>query len=316
MGDFNVMGEGAVEDMAAKTYDGPEEWQGQQKQNLDLMANGTGQLDFIYDMWASVMPKEDVGHTYPSSKRRYDYIMGNQLVAHEAGCIQQMKTRQLGPSDHIALFADVNAQANFCSPRTAWDNPPLDTKIEAQKGATADVTEIAHIGGMQWFHVTLDAPRTMSIAVDPPYDPKAATGVDVELYSPYDMSTPLPNYLSETTFLPALDMKAKKFVTPKDFYLRVYSPTCAEGDYTIAMHAHTCQSLEEACVLVGVAQVFASLFFAKCSVGRPTAHVPNRRNRRADSGAPQPIHFFATGLNPAKFELAFLTSRTPRNPRP
>lgn len=317
IGDLNIIGDGGLWDLnATQPLAGEGEWLDFAQLINDPIKNSL-QAKMV-DGWATFVPAEDKGISYPSSEHRYDYIIANEELAKEVGCIQHMTVHSMGPSDHLAVSADINALNKFCNPNIAWHNPPLDTHLNVLPGTIDDVTRIANPGAMQWFFLDLSKTSTVSIAVDPLFDPTTGQGVDFEVYSPNDFSTPIPWYLEETSMFPDLDMPgAKKYQTPNQFYIRVFSPNRSwTGNYTIGIHEHDCSSILEACVLSANNPVeYPDLFTANQPlVPDDTAWFQIDITEQADSGAAQPLTFFVDGLtDTSKFDLELIDKLNPTN---
>jgi endonuclease/exonuclease/phosphatase family metal-dependent hydrolase len=319
MGDLNIFGEGAQWDFnTAIALAGQAEWQDFAKLINDPNKNGMNVS--MVDGWASFIPIDDKGISFPSSEHRYDYILANDNFARDIGCLQHMTVRNMGPSDHLAVSADINVRNKLCNPNVAWRNPPLDTPLNRLPGTTDDITQIANPGAMQWFFVDLSQSTTVSIAVDKLFDPGTGQGIDIELYTPNDFSTPIPWYLEEygVTSIPDMpDAKYKKYITPDQFYIRVFSPNRFwTGNYTIGIHEHDCSSIEDACILSANNPLdLPNLFTANQIVGvEDKAWFQIDITEQADSGAAQPLTFFVDGLSDSNaFDMNFFDKQSPAN---
>lgn len=290
MGDLNIEGSGGLWDIPSmNALNGAGEW-------LNIMENDARDADLL-DVWAGIIPDGDQGITHPADSQRLDYIMGNLMTVMEIGCVQHMTNRVLGHSDHIAVTGDLNLPSEYCHPRIAWTNPPLDTLLDEQTPSAGDSTEIRHPGSMQWFHVKLDTASTVSVGVYPPFDANSGSGVDFELYAPHNFSVPIPPYLKEQGYLPNnRDLVGKKFIAPTEFYIRVFSPNRSwTGNYTIGIHQHKCQSQQDHCLLpVNDPRTYDTLFKPGQAVGADdAAWFQIDVTDVADSGNPQGLRVFA-----------------------
>jgi hypothetical protein len=257
--------------------------------------------DNLFDGWASILPRKlekgqqtvtDPGITHAGDER-LDYILFNRdLIQQEWGCVQHMKIMTPGESDHLAVWSDFNRLSDFCSPRTAWENPPYDAYLDKYPPNSGgyDATRIAHPGGMQWFHFTLDKPSTVGIVIQNTFNPGKQEGVAIELYAPHDFSNPIPHYLGEKSFSVEMDDSTLVYAVPKDFYVRVFSPNRFwKGDYSIGVHIHTCADQNNACRLVVNDPVYyEKLFLAGQALGGDDqAWFQIDVTDTADSGEPQ-----------------------------
>jgi Endonuclease/Exonuclease/phosphatase family len=284
----------------------------------------TARKDNLFDGWANILPRTlekgqqtvtDPGITHAGDER-LDYILFNRdLINQEWGCVQHMKILNPGESDHLAAWTDFNRYSDFCSPRTAWENPPYDTYLNEYPPKTGgyDATRIAHPGGMQWFHFSLDKPSTVGIVIQNAFNPSKQKGVAIELYAPHDFSNPIPHYLGEKSFSVELDDSTLVYVVPKDFYVRAYSPSRNwKGDYSIGVHAHTCSDQNNACRLVVNDPVYYdNLFLAGQAIGGDDqAWFQIDVTDTADSGKPQLLHFRCDSTKSADLLMELFDKKT------
>jgi len=259
-GDLNVRGEGAVID-GTTTTGGNGEWQ-------QRFGNGFFN-EILIDAWAATTSKEDTGVTNygeldtEADDKRLDYIAPSVAQLSEGWCVQHLRRRELGPSDHLLVKADYNLENPLCDPRRAWHNPPLDQFVNYLNWPS-DVSQIANPAGVQWFFYDLtgggstDENLTVSIGVPPQdqFDANAGTGVVYELYDPSDLSTPIPQYRKEETNLTEVlddtvnNLTGIVHLVPERFFVKVYSPEPSwTGNYSFLVHEHTCTSPEDRCIL-------------------------------------------------------------------
>ncbi len=273
-------------------FQGASEWEEFARRMADWDHNG----DVYADGWASFMSDEDPGITI-LGKSRYDYVLANRTSYRELDCLQHMTTRDLGRSDHRALTVDVNLLADYCNPRQALADPPLEQRI----GGT-----IRYPRSMQWYRISLDQESTMSIGVEPAYSPLSAAGVAFEVFRSSDLSNPVVSHLGEKQFVVDLDMWATKYQLFGDFYVRVFSPNPDwHGSYEIGFHRHQCKTVEDACLLYANSpQHHPKLFEINAPLGAnleawfqiDVTDVP-------DSGAAQPLVVYAQHAYPLTPEV-------------
>jgi hypothetical protein len=310
-GDLNVANAtGAVWSLPAQTtISGTGEWL--------MLSEGLWREKELVDAWAATTSPDDPGITNPDSQQRLDFFVVNQSSLIEAQCVQHMTQPNLGLSDHIAVRANFNRWGPICSPRTAWFNPPFDTLLNEQNPGEGDMTQIARPGMMQWFHIRLRGPETVSIGFPNLYDPATGNGVDFEVYAIHNLTTPIPPYLNETFRLPASELMGRKFVTPREFYIRVFSPNPLwTGDYMMQIHQHTCATVEDACILqVNNPRTQRNLFQANTPLGADDiAWFQIDVNNVADSGAAQSLRFFIDDAAADALSVEWLDKADPSQP--
>jgi hypothetical protein len=267
------------------------------------------------DAWATTTSLLDVGitnHAGALGDMRLDYILNTEI---EAGpCIQHMRLGYLGNSDHIAVVATTNRLGTFCNPRSAWQNPPLDTHLRNPSGS-GDLTRIEAPGAMQWYLVELPEDSSgVAIGTTRPFDPITGAGVRVELFASHDLSAPIKPTSTETFVFG--EVVTQKYLTPRTFYVRVFSPTPLwTGEYDLFLHQLTCASREEACPLqVNDARRYDLLFVPDTRLGdEDTAWFDVHITDRADSGKPQTVKVFADEFDDDLLD-AELVSRTGIDP--
>jgi hypothetical protein len=295
VGDLNVEGENGQWDIATATATaGGDEWKG-----FAATANGD---PMVTDSWAATTSPLDIGITNHLGKlgdMRLDYILNSGSGAERAPCIQHLTRAYLGNSDHIAVIANTNRHEDFCSPREAWDRPPLDTYLRNPVAGSADRTRIARPGAIQWYFVELPESATgAALGTTSPFDPLTGAGVRIELFSPSDLTTPIAPTTRETfTFG---EVQTQKYALPRTFYVRVFSPTPSwTGDYDLFIHELTCASAEEACpIRANDPHRYDMLFNPGVALGSDdTAWFEIAVTDRADSGREQTLRVFADEFN-------------------
>ena len=277
------------------------------------------------DAWASYMPIEDLGITQSLGTRRYDYGLVSRNIR-ETGCMQHMRTIRIGNSDHLGVFMDINRRAKFCHPRDAHLEPvtvgrlglpikkkkPILERIDALEPNGPDVTKIAFPGSMQWFRVMLQKTQTVSIGVESPFDKLTGEGVAFAIYSPYDISNPIPPQPGTKHHDIELDMDVVSYRMPEEFYVRVFSPNPNwTGNYTLGIHEHLCASAEDACILhANHPEQFDIFEPSKPLNAEDAAWFRIDVTDVPDSETAQPLKFFLQGA----FDLEFVDSKDPTKP--
>ncbi len=219
-----------------------------------------------YDTWARTSSRDDAGITNQIDNERLDYILASPepYINNDPGdpppvCVQHLTVPRLYQalaSDHYLVQASLNLGFEFCSPRIAYDIPlsPALTSgdpeeklvIDADPNTGNDFTQIAHPGGMQWFHVKRDSAGTYTMGVD-------TQSVGYQLYAPDDLTNPISRY-NKVTRVEIVDGERKffvdTFVLPREFYVRVVGSTPDDTpNYAFWIKHHTCATQAEACIL-------------------------------------------------------------------
>jgi hypothetical protein len=248
MGDLNV----------APLTTGQAEW--------SALFNSPGSSFFskpMYDSWWRTNSPQYPGITNDNDKDRLDYILSFPRPYDTGGvegpmCVQHMTIptayRDL-ESDHYMVHADLNLGFHFCHPQIAHEvslqlapggggAPKESTIIDDENGT--DVTQIVYPGAMQWFHVKRGAAGTYSIGRTNP-------NVDLTVYAPEDLTTPISKY-NKTTTVETGDREQRffteTFVLPSEFYIRLTGNSQSfTGDYALWIKRHTCANKAEACLL-------------------------------------------------------------------
>jgi hypothetical protein len=266
----------------------------------------------MFDAWAHEQSPDDPGLSNfyhwgpdfaPDTGARLDYILRNRppsLTGNSRLAIQHLtlahNMREGAPfiesglgmagvtelSDHIGLNADVNRWAPHCSVVEAVANPALDI---FQNGV------ITYPGSMQWYR--FDTPGTYAFVLP-------TAGMEYRVYSSKDLSTPSPQYFSETiTFVGARGQthEGDKYHLPDPpFFVRVFhSDRTATGNYDLMAHRADCTSKEEACLIRANDPMDHAM--PPTPVNADDTLWFQVRTQAADSGRPQSLRFIVDNFN-------------------
>lgn len=302
LGDLNIEGEGGRWDVTiSDAVAGTDEWR-------DFARRAKDDPD-LTDAWATTTSELDLGitnHRGSLGDMRLDYVLSNGVE--NAPCMQHLTLAYLGNSDHIAVIANTNRQNDFCSPRTAWQRPPLETHLRSPTGS-GDLTRIVAPGTMQWFFVELpEAASGAAIGTTRPFEPSTGQGVAIELFAPQDLTNPIPPTSIERFMFG--ETVTQKYVLPRTFFVRVFSPSPTwTGNYDLFIHELACSSPLEACPLrVNDPRRYDALFVPGTALGPDdTAWFEISVTDRADSGKPQQIRVFADEFENGLLEASLET---------
>jgi len=314
IGDLNINGLDGVLDPSPMPGRGGAEWNS---------TFGSGFFfDQLADAWARTGPLDDLG--IPTDKgrttfagKRVDYVLVNKsFLGKQRFCVQHMTIADLGPSSHLALKADYNAEWFYCDPRTAWQNPPLEENLNeniAIAPGGGNTTEIKYPGSMQWFHFQLESPATVSIGVTSEYEEETNAGVLFDVYQANDLSTVIAFY--EKTVIRQANMTGYKYGQLKDFYVRVYSPNRSwTGDYSLFVHENSCLSQDDACILYPGEPYSLNDFMWPTPPGTEDFAWFEINIEKADSERPQHLRFFLEGYTHDRFNIELRDKATPTTP--
>jgi len=287
-----------------------------------------------YDSWARTTSRDDAGITNQIDNDRLDYIVVSPepYINSDPGdpppvCVQHLTVPpryQALASDHYLVQANLNLGFDFCSPRIAYDVPlsPMLTSgdpeetlvIDTDPNTGNDITQIAHPGGMQWFHVKRDGAGTYTMGVD-------TQSVSYQLYAPTDLTNPISRYNKVTQVQVAGGERkffVDTFVLPPEFYVRVVGNVPDDTpNYAFWIKHHTCATQAEACILQPGQPQTATLTRDNNPFGRQDqAWFAFDVVGTSDTGANQQITLYGEAPADPNFKVTLQQFSDPTEPEP
>lgn len=287
-----------------------------------------------YDSWARTTSRADTGITNQIDNERLDYIIVSPepYVNNDPGdpppvCVQHLTVPRLYQalaSDHYLVQANLNLGFDFCSPRIAYDVPlspaltsgdPEETLvIDTDPNTGNDITQIAHPGGMQWFHVKRDGAGTYTMGAN-------NQAVSYQVYAPQDLTNPISRY-NKVTQVQVVGGERKffvdTFVLPPEFYVRVVGNVADDTpNYAFWFKHHTCATQAEACILQPGQPQSATLTRDNNPFGRQDqAWFAFDVVGQSDTGANQQITLFGEAPADPNFKTTLQQFADPTEPEP
>ena len=210
-------------------------------------------------------------------------------------------------SDHYGIIADLNLEADHCSPRSALANPSLVTSAGSDSGTVLRGT-LVHPGSMHWYR--FDQPGTYSIAI-------RSGNFTNHVYDSRQLSLPIRNYRGETRTLAdsmGTAVNARIFDVPDSpLYIRVsHIHRTGRGDYELVVRRHEGNSPEDAIILTPNNNTRPyRVDFAPTHSDSPCRWF-RLNTERADSGRSQRLTFVVRPFTSGSHQLSVVRDAVPR----